>query len=133
VEDYIDALAWAGKIGLPGLIKRSAANLKVVEEWVDRTDWIDFLAESEEFRSSTSVCLKITEERFRSMSREDQSGFIKDVAGGLSKEGIAHDIGSYKDAPPGFRIWCGPTVEASDVKAVVEGLESACLNRMQTI
>ncbi len=133
VEDYLDALAWAGKIGLPGLIKRSAANLKVVEEWVDRTDWVDFLAESEEIRSSTSVCLKITEERFRSMSREDQSGFIKDVAGGLSKEGIAHDIGSYKDAPPGFRIWCGPTVEASDVKAVVEGLESACLNRMQTI
>jgi len=133
VEDYLDALAWAGEIGLPGLIKRSVANLKVVEEWVDRTDWVDFLAESEEIRSSTSVCLKITEGKFRSMSREDQSSFIKNVAGSLSKEGIAHDIGSYKDAPPGFRIWCGPTVETSDVKVVIEGLKSACLLRMKTI
>ncbi|MCK4534408.1 MAG: phosphoserine transaminase [Syntrophobacterales bacterium] len=133
VEDYLDALAWAGKIGLPGLIEKSMANLKVLEEWVDQTDWIDFLAESEELRSSTSVCLKITDRKFQSMSKEDQAGFIKNVAGSLSKEGIAHDIGSYKDAPPGFRIWCGPTVEASGVKTVVEGLESACLHRMKTI
>ena len=133
VEDYLDALAWAGKIGLPGLIEKSKTNLKVVEEWVDQTDWVDFLAESEELRSSTSVCLKITDRKFQSMSKEDQSGFIKDVVGSLSKKGIAHDIGSYKDAPPGFRIWCGPTVEASDVKTVIEGLESACLHRMKTI
>ncbi|MBW2651095.1 MAG: phosphoserine transaminase [Deltaproteobacteria bacterium] len=132
VEDYLDALAWAGTIGLPGLIKRSRANLKVVEEWVAGTDWVDFLAESEDIRSSTSVCLKITDRRFQALSREDQSGFIGDVAGNLSREGIAHDTGSYKDAPPGFRIWCGPTVETSDVKAVVEGLEAACLNRMAT-
>ncbi|MBW2631460.1 MAG: phosphoserine transaminase [Deltaproteobacteria bacterium] len=133
VEDYLDALAWAGKIGLPGLIEKSMANLKVVEEWVGQTDWVDFLAESEELRSSTSVCLKITDRKFQSMSKEDQSGFIKDVVGSLSKEGTAHDIGSYKDAPPGFRIWCGPTVEASGVKAVVERLESACLHRMKSI
>lgn len=133
VEDYLDALAWAGKIGLPGLIEKSMANLKVVEEWVDQTDWVDFLAESEDLRSSTSVCLKITDRGFQSMSKEDQSGFIKAVASSLSKEGIAHDTGSYKDAPPGFRLWCGPTVEVSDVKTVVEGLESACLHRMKTI
>ncbi|MCK5878617.1 MAG: phosphoserine transaminase [Holophagae bacterium] len=133
VEDYLDALAWAGKIGLPGLIEKSMANLKILEEWVDQTDWIDFLAESEELRSSTSVCLKITDGRFQSMPKEDQTDFIKKVAGSLSKEGIAHDTGSYKDAPPGFRIWCGPTVETSDVKTVVEGLESACLDRMKLI
>jgi len=133
VEDYLDALAWAGKIGLPGLIEKSMANLKVLEEWADQTDWIDFLAESEELRSSTSVCLKITDGRFQSMPKEDQTDFIKKVAGSLSKEGIAHDTGSYKDAPPGFRIWCGPTVETSDIKTVVEGLESACLDRMKLI
>jgi len=133
VEDYLDALAWAGEIGLPGLIEKSMANLKVVEEWVGQTDWVAFLAESEELRSSTSVCLKITDRKFQSMSMEDQSGFIRDVAGSLSREDIAHDTGSYKDAPPGFRLWCGPTVEASNVRAVVEGLESACLQRMKSI
>jgi len=133
VEDYLDALAWAGNIGLPGLIKKSAANLEVVEEWVARTDWIDFLAVSAEIRSSTSVCLKVTDQKFQSLSKEDQAAFIKDVAGSMSKADIAHDMGSYKDAPPGFRIWCGPTVEASDIKAAVEALESACLNRMETI
>lgn len=133
VEDYLDSLAWAGEIGLPGLIEKSVTNLKVVEEWVDRTDWVDFLAVSKAIRSSTSVCLKITDQKFRLLSKEDQSAFIKDVAGGMSKTGIAHDIGSYKDAPPGFRIWCGPTVEASDIRAVVEGLESACLGKMKTM
>lgn len=133
VEDYLDSLAWAGEIGLPGLIEKSVTNLKVVEEWVDRTDWVDFLAVSKAIRSGTSVCLKITDQKFRLLSKEDQSAFIKDVAGGMSKTGIAHDIGSYKDAPPGFRIWCGPTVEASDIRAVVEGLESACLGKMKTM
>ena len=133
VEDYLDALAWAGGIGLAGLIERSRGNLKVVEEWVDHTDWIDFLAESEEIRSSTSVCLKITDSRFQVLSKEDQTAFVKDITLRLSREGIAHDIGSYKDAPPGFRIWCGPTVEQSDVRSVVEGLEMACLKRMEDL
>jgi len=133
VEDYLDALAWAGKIGLPGLIKRSTANLKVVTEWVSRTHWVDFLAGSEELRSSTSVCLKITDRRFQSLSKADQRNFIRDVADSLSKTGIAHDTGSYKDAPPGFRLWCGPTVETSDVRAVVDGLESACLQQVNLL
>lgn len=131
VEDYLDALAWAETIGLAGLIDRSRANLQVVEEWAGRTGWIDFLAASEEIRSSTSVCLKVTDGRFQALPKEDQAAWIKDVVGQLSSEGIAHDIGSYKDAPPGFRLWCGPTVEESDVRAVVKGLETVCLRKME--
>ncbi|MBN2398559.1 MAG: phosphoserine transaminase [Deltaproteobacteria bacterium] len=130
VEDYLDALAWAGEISLPGLIERSMRNLKVVEEWVRRTDWIDFLAASEDIRSNTSVCLKVTDGRFQALSRGDQAAWIKDIVGRLSAEDIAHDTGSYKDAPPGFRIWCGPTVEETDVRAVIAGLEKACLGKM---
>jgi phosphoserine aminotransferase len=133
VEDYLDALAWGGGIGLPGLIEKSRRNLKVVEEWVSRTNWIDFLAESEDIRSTTSVCLKVTDGRFQALSRDDQSVFVKDITGRLSREGIAHDIGSYKDAPPGFRIWCGPTVEESDIRAVLKGLEQACVRNMESM
>jgi phosphoserine aminotransferase len=131
VEDYLDALAWAGKVGLPGLIERSTRNLAVVEEWVRRTEWIDFLAVSEDIRSSTSVCLKVTDERVQKQSDDTQAAWIRKIAGRLSAEGVAHDIASDKDAPPGFRIWCGPTVEESDVRVVVERLEDACLHEMQ--
>ncbi len=133
VEDYLDALAWADKIGLAGLIERSRANLGVLEEWVGRTDWIDFLAMSEDIRSRTSVCLKVTDSRFQSLSKDDKSAWIKKIVGKLSSEGIAHDIGAYKDAPPGFRIWCGPTVEKADVKVVIDGLEAACLGALNEI
>jgi len=133
VEDYLDALHWAQKIGVAGLIERSRANLRVLEEWVGKTDWIDFLAVSEDIRSSTSVCLKVTDGRFQALSKGDQAAWIKKIVGRLSAEGVAHDIGSYKDAPPGFRIWCGPTVEASDVRAVVEKLEAACVDGMGNI
>ncbi|TFG38398.1 MAG: phosphoserine transaminase [Syntrophobacterales bacterium] len=133
VEDYLDALKWADEIGLEGLIERSKSNLRVVEEWVARRDWIDFLAASEEIRSHTSVCLVITAERFKAMAREEQSKFIKDIAGTLSKENIAHDTGSYKEAPPGFRLWCGPTVEASDIKRALEGLEKIYLQKMTEV
>jgi phosphoserine aminotransferase len=133
VEDYLDALGWAKEIGVAGLIERSRANLRVLEEWVGKTDWIDFLAVSEDIRSSTSVCLKVTDGRFQALSKGDQAAWIKKIVGRLSAEGVAHDIGSYKDAPPGFRIWCGPTVEASDVRAVAERLEKACVDGMGTI
>jgi len=122
VEDYLDALDWAGTLKLEGLIDRSLTNLRVVEQWVGETEWVEFLAESLEIRSNTSVCLKITSEKFRILSRDKQSAFVKEVAGALSRENIAHDIASYKDAPPGFRIWCGPTIEPDDVKHVLEGL-----------
>jgi phosphoserine aminotransferase len=133
VEDYLDALAWAEKIGLDGLFARSRSNLGVVEDWVGRTDWIEFLAESADIRSSTSVCLKVTDGRFQTLSRDDQAAWIKKIVGQLSEEGVAHDIGSYKDAPPGFRIWCGPTIEEADVRVVVEKLEEACLQGMKEI
>jgi phosphoserine aminotransferase len=130
VEDYLDALKWADHIGLEGLIERSRTNLQMIEEWVEKTDWIDFLAESPEIRSNTSVCLKVVNETFQAMSREDQTSFIKDVAGTLSKENIAHDISSYKDAPPGFRLWCGPTIEVTDVIQAIEGLGRVCSQKL---
>jgi phosphoserine aminotransferase len=130
VEDYLDALKWADLIGLEGLIERSRTNLRIIEEWVERTDWIDFLAESPEIRSNTSVCLKVVNETFQAMSREDKTSFIKNVAGTLSKENIAHDVSSYKDAPPGFRLWCGPTIEVSDVKHAITGLERICSQKL---
>ncbi len=129
VEDYLDALQWADGIGLTGLIEKSKANLRVVEAWVNGTDWIDFLADSEETRSHTSVCLIITAETFTAMPKEKQSAFIKDIAGTLSRENIAHDAASYKEAPPGFRFWCGPTVEAEDLRRALEGLETIYLKK----
>ena len=133
VEDYLDALEWTGEIGLEGLMGKSRANLHVVEDWVGRTDWIDFLAESAEIRSNTSVCLKITNDKFQTMPEKDKTAFIKDIADILSKKNIAHDISSYKDAPPGFRLWCGPTVEASDVKPAIDGLEKVCLEKLSEL
>ena len=123
VEDYLDVLEWASEIGLTGLINRSKSNLKVIEEWVEKTDWVNFLAESMETRSQTSVCLMITSGKFKSLSGDDQASFIKSIAGKLSKENIAHDVAAYKDAPPGFRFWCGPTIEPSDIRTAIEALE----------
>ncbi len=127
VEDYLDALQWAEQYGLEGLIARSRANLKYVEEWVARTPWIDFLAESAAIRSNTSVCLMVTSDKFKALGKDEQSAFLKGISSSLSKEGIAHDINSYKDAPPGFRFWCGPTIEPSDLKTATEALEKAYL------
>ena len=123
VEDYLDVIKWAGDIGLEGLIDRSKSNLNVIEEWVEKTDWIDFLAESREIRSRTSVCLMITSDKFKSFSEEDRAGFVKSIAGKMSKDNIAHDVSSYKNAPAGFRFWCGPTIEPSDIKTAIEALE----------
>ena len=124
VEDYLDALKWAEGIGgLPRLIARCRANLAVVEKWVAVTDWVDFLAAKKEVRSHTSVCLKVVDKAFLAFSRDDQSRFIKTVAEAVSAERIAHDIGSYRDAPPGFRFWCGPTIEPVDLETGLKGLD----------
>lgn len=123
VEDYLDALKWAGEIGLQGLIARSKANLKVIEDWVSKTDWIEFLAETPDIRSNTSVCLNVVSDQFKEMSKELQTAFLKEIAGELAKAKAANDIGSYKDAPPGFRLWCGPTIEPEDVKSALSALE----------
>jgi phosphoserine aminotransferase len=134
VEDYLDALKWVVQQGgLEELFKRSISNLRVIEKWVADTPWIDFLAESEEIRSNTSVCLKIVNDAFETLPKNNQSAFVKAVAAALSKENIAHDIGSYKDAPPGFRLWCGPTIEPSDVKNALDGLERICLMKLKEL
>ena len=123
VEDYLDALTWAKEIGLEGLIKRSEANLKIIEEWVGNNNWIDFLAVSKEIRSSTSVCLSVTDEKVKKLSKDDQAKFLKSIASELSKKNIAHDINSYRDAPPGFRFWCGPTIESKDIRIALSEME----------
>jgi phosphoserine aminotransferase len=131
VEDYLDALTWAESIGLEGLFKRSEANLKVIEEWVSGRDWIAFLAEDKATRSNTSVCLKVVSDAFKAMGEKEQGDFIKAVAGQLSKEGAAHDVSAYRDAPPGFRFWCGPTIEPGDVRQALDALEKVYLQKMK--
>lgn len=133
VEDYLDALKWAEEFGLEGLIARSMANLKTVEEWVERTPWIDFLAESPKIRSNTSVCLMVTSDKFKALDKDRQSAFLKTISGSLSKKGIAHDINSYKDAPPGYRFWCGPTIEPADLKTALAALENVYLEKISEL
>jgi len=123
VEDYLDALKWADGIGLEGLIAKSRANLKVIEEWVAKNDWIEFLAVSPEIRSNTSVCLSVVSDKVRALPKEERAKFLKAISAELGKRKIAYDTGSYKDAPPGFRFWCGPTIDAGDIRSAVEELE----------
>ena len=126
VEDYIDALQWSKSLGgLEGLIKRADGNLKVMADWVAKTDWVDFLATDAAIRSNTSVCLKIVDPAITALSAEAQAAFVKQLPALLEKEKIAYDIDGYRDAPPGLRVWCGATVEASDVAALTQWLDWA--------
>ena len=126
VEDYLDALAWAeGLGGLPALIARADANLAVLERWVEATPWVDFLAETKATRSNTSVCLKVVAPQVTALPADAQADFAKKLAARLEKEGAALDVGAYRDAPPGLRIWCGATVEAADVQALTPWLDWA--------
>ncbi len=125
-EDAIDALKWAeGLGGLSGLLARSQANLTAVAKWVDETDWIDFLAVDPATRSNTSICLQIVAPWFKELTLDKQQAFTKDLASLLDTEGVAYDIGAYRDAPPGLRLWGGATVEKSDFEAVFPWLEWA--------
>ena len=126
VEDYIDALQWAKSFaGLKALIARADANAKAIADWVDRTPWVDFLARVPETRSNTSVCLKVVDPAIAALSADGQAAFAKALAAFLEKEKVAFDIGSYRDAPAGLRIWCGTTIEAADVKALTHWLDYA--------
>ena len=126
VEDYLDTLAWAESIGgLKGLHARADANAKAIWDWIERTPWVANLAEDKATRSNTSVCIKIVDPAVAGASAEVQAQFAKDFAGVLEKEGAAFDAGGYRDAPPGLRIWCGSTVEASDVQALTPWLDWA--------
>ena len=126
VEDYLDALHWAKSIGgLKALFARADANAGIIADWVAATPWIDFLAVKPETRSNTSVCLRVVDPQVAALSADGQAAFAKSLANLLEKEKIAFDIGAYRDAPPGLRIWCGATVEASDVKALTLWLDWA--------
>jgi len=126
LEDYLDALRWAESIGgLPALIARSNANLKVLARWVKECGWADFLAKDETIRSNTSVCLKIVDPWFLALGAEAQGEAAKKIASTLDKEGIAFDIAAYRAAPPGLRIWCGATVDHADVEALTPWLDWA--------
>ncbi|MBX6743428.1 MAG: phosphoserine transaminase [Acetobacteraceae bacterium] len=126
VEDALDGLRWAESVGgLKGLIARSEANLAAIVGWVARTPWVDFLAEAPETRSCTSICLKIVAPWFTALPAEQQAAVAKKLASLLEKEGVAFDIGAYRDAPPGLRIWGGATVETSDIEALLPWLDWA--------
>jgi phosphoserine aminotransferase len=126
VEDALDGLKWAESIGgLPALIARSNANLKAIEGWVAQSSWASFLAEDESNRSSTSICLKIKDPAFTSLSVEDQGKHAKFIVAMLEKERAAYDIGAYRDAPVGLRVWGGATVETSDIQALLPWLDWA--------
>jgi phosphoserine aminotransferase len=126
VEDYIDALRWAKSLGgVRALFARADANAKAVAGWVGRTPWVDFLARVPATRSNTSVCLKVIDPTIVALSADGQAAFAKSLAAFLEKEGIAFDIGSYRDAPAGLRIWCGATVETADIQALTQWLDYA--------
>lgn len=126
VEDYLDALAWAEEIGgLPGLIRRAKGNLQVLVDWAERTDWVDFLAQDPATRSWTSVCLKIVDPWFEALDEDGKAKIAKKLAALLDDEAVAYDIGAYRDAPPGLRIWTGATVERADLEALTGWLDWA--------
>lgn len=126
VEDQLDALNWGLKLGgLEALIQRSKNNLEAVCKWVDESDWVDFLVEDTRLRSSTSICLKIVDPWFCDLDQTSQSLTIKNISQLLEQEEVAFDIGGYRDAPPGLRIWGGGTVEASDIELLAPWLDWA--------
>jgi phosphoserine aminotransferase len=125
-EDYIDALKWAESIGgLEALHARANANTRVLSDWVAQTPWVDFLVSDAPNRSNTSVCLKVIDGRVTSLPDAAQAEFAKNLAAALETEGVALDAASYRSAPPGLRIWCGATVERSDVQALTPWLDWA--------
>jgi phosphoserine aminotransferase len=126
VEDAVDAMEWGMREGgLKALQARADANFKVLSDWVAKTPWIDFLAKNPAERSNTSVCLVISDPAITALDDEKQAAFAKAIVGRLDKAGVAYDIGAYRDAPSGLRIWAGSTVEASDLAKLTPWLDYA--------
>ena len=124
IEDAIDALNWVKKIGgLNEMINRSTNNLKIIEKWVSNTKWIDFVAEKKKTRSSTSICLKIVDPWFKSLSNEDKINIIQFISENLAKNKVAYDINSYPSAPSGIRIWGGGTIEKKNIELLLPWLD----------
>ncbi|MBL8806249.1 MAG: phosphoserine transaminase [Rhodospirillales bacterium] len=126
VEDALDGLMWAEKIGgFDALIRRSEANLAAIEAWAAKTPWAGFLAEDKAIRSCTSVCLVIKDPAVTALDAEAKAAFSKKMVAMLEAEKVAYDIDAYRDAPPGLRIWAGATVETTDLEALFGWLEWA--------
>jgi len=126
VEDWLDTLGWAKQIGgLDALIARADANTQALADWVRRTPWVEFLARDAAIRSNTSVCLEIVDPAVTKLPADAQGVFAKNLTALIEKEGAGYDLAYYRDAPPGLRIWCGATVEASDVEALTAWLDWA--------
>jgi phosphoserine aminotransferase len=126
VEDYIDALLWAKSVGgLKGLRARADQNAAALSAWVEKTPWVDFLAVDPATRSNTSFCLTIADGETKARGAEAVAALAKSVASRLEKEKVAFDIGSYRDAPAGLRIWCGATVDTADIVALTAWLDWA--------
>ncbi|ODU57024.1 MAG: phosphoserine aminotransferase [Acetobacteraceae bacterium SCN 69-10] len=126
IEDAVDAMEWGRSVGgLKGMQARADANFKVLADWVAKTDWIDFLAQIPETRSNTSVCFTIVDPAVKLLDADGQAAFAKAIVSRLDKAGAAYDIGGYRDAPTGLRIWAGSTVEAANLKALTEWLDWA--------
>jgi phosphoserine aminotransferase len=126
IEDAVDAMEWGKTVGgLKGMQARADANFKALSDWVAKTDWVDFLAQIPETRSNTSVCLVISDAAVKLLDADAQAAFAKAIVSRLDKAGAAYDIGGYRDAPTGLRIWAGSTVETSNLKALTEWLDWA--------
>jgi len=126
VEDALDGLRWAeAQGGLPALVARCSANLAAIEAWVARSSWIAFLCRDPRLRSRTSVCLRPTASWFLALDRAGQTAVARDLARRVEAEGAGYDLMSYRDTPPGLRVWCGATVEASDIERLLPWLDWA--------
>jgi phosphoserine aminotransferase len=125
-KTQLDALRWAESVGgLPGLIARSEANLATVARWEAQSSWAEFLAADPAIRSCTSICLRLAGDFARTQDAKAVASAVKTIVKKLDAEGVAHDVGSYRDAPPGIRLWGGATVETSDLAAVLPWLDWA--------
>jgi phosphoserine aminotransferase len=126
VEDYLDTLNWAKSLGgLEALVARADANTAALSGWVAKTPWVDFLAKDPATRSNTSVCLSIVDPAIANLDGAAQKRFIQAMVEFLEKEAVAYDVGAHRDAPPGLRVWCGPTAETSDVEALTPWFDFA--------
>jgi phosphoserine aminotransferase len=126
VEDYLDTLNWAKSVGgFKGLMARADASTKVLTDWAAKTPWVDFLAKDPAIRSNTSVCMKVVDPQVTALPADKQADFAKALVNAIEKEGAGYDLGAYRDAPPGLRIWCGATVEAKDVEILTQWLDWA--------
>ena len=124
VEDALDALAWIESIGgVPEVVRRSRDNYKRIRDWVARTDWVEFLAADEAYRSWTSVCLNPVASWYATLPDNTRAAIIDMLAGTLERHGVAYDIKTYRDAPPGLRLWAGATVDGHDLEALFPWLD----------